>query len=168
MELRLCKSNKEFSDKYKSILDANQEVTQIFAANLQGILTYDELPKVNCRGGIYNNDELVLLFLNANPHNLVLFSYKPNQQAIKMLIEYILKEDIEIKGILTNKEHCDIFIEEYKKIKDATFTLHTAIDIMRNEKLIKPNLTGKLVTATLTDLDFVINCAYDFHIECLR
>jgi RimJ/RimL family protein N-acetyltransferase len=79
-----------------------------------------------------------------------------------------LSNQIEIKGILSHKEVCDIFITEYTKRVHVDFTLHTAMDIMRLDHLIKPHLKGKLMNADSSETEFLINCIHDFNLECLH
>ena len=166
--IRLSPTNRDFADRYQIILDTYQEETQIFTTNLQNNITDDLLPKVAYRGGVYCDGKLELLFLNANPHNLVLFSEHHHADAIKVLVADLISNQIEIKGILSHKEVCDIFIIEYQKRIPTNFILHTAMDIMRLDQLIKPQLQGRLVNVNVEETEFIINCLYNFNLECLH
>ncbi len=166
--IKLSPTNLDFFQQYQVLLDTYQEETQIFIANLQNNLTDELLPKVAYRGGVYCDGKLELLFLNANPHNLVLFSEHHQPTAIKALVQDIIEQKIEIKGILADKEVCDIFIAEYQIIYPTEFVLKTAMDIMRLDHLIKPKLQGKLVCSGIEETDFILDCLYNFNKECLH
>lgn len=168
IQIKLSPTNLDFANQYQSLLDAYQEETQIFTTNLQNNTTDESLPKVAYRGGVYCDDQLELLFLNANPHNLVLFSEHHHAGAIKVLVQDLIHNQIEIKGILAHKDVCDVFIAEYKNILPAEFILNTAMDIMRLDHLVKPNLIGTLVCADVEETDFILHCMYDFNVECLH
>lgn len=167
IKIKLSPTNQDFITNYQNILDTYQEETQIFTANLESNANNELLPKVCYRGGVYCNDQLELLFLNANPHNLVLFSLNNNLPAIEFLVKDLIANQIEIRGILSNNIVCDHFIAEYSKVSPAVFTLHLAMNIMRLDNLIKPVLKGELIPSTLDNNDFIYNYLYNFSNEAL-
>lgn len=162
MYLKLAKSNQEFRDTYQYLIDKYELELQLFYIN---IIHDVELQNYHIRGGVYDeNDNLALLFLNANPHRLLLFGLNNSIESTKVLVEYIENNSIAITGILGNKADTDLYIQVSKK----AFKLDLAMDIMAIDEFQVLPRKGRLVVPTADDIDFIAQGICNFTKEALH
>lgn len=125
MVIKLANTNKEFKIDYQYLFDKYELELQLFYIN---IFNGDQVIGLsNSRGGVYNDDKLSLLFLDANPFNLQLFGINNSLEISECLVEYIKSNNINIRGILGNKKDTDLFIKAFGNC----FNLDIAMDIMK-------------------------------------
>ena len=168
MNIKLAKTNREFLELYENMIDKYPERTQLFRANLTGDLD-EPLSKDKFRGAVYQNGCVVLLFLNANPYNLQLFSTTANVDAVDYIAKVVVEENIDIVGVQGNKFHTSRFIEAYKKLCEAKFVCRLQMDIMRLDCIIKPaKLFGEVTKATMQDLPKIMEYMTAFSKEALH
>ena len=161
--IRLCKTNIEFKNLYKEIISMNDAEMQLFSLNL--INDDYVVDDIRIRGAVYNEkNEVALLFLNANPFKLQLFGVNNSVDCTKELVNYIKDNDIEIKGILGNKEDTDLFIN----IHGGQFKPVIKMDIMKLTKLNEIYKEGSLVNPTINDFDFIKEGFIQFRKEALN
>lgn len=102
-EIKICNSNKEFNQVYHDILDRYELEMQLFIRNLN---EEKEINENQIRGGIYINNTLSLVFLNAIPFNLQLFILDDDLSSISInyLVNYINDNNITISGCQGKKK----------------------------------------------------------------
>ncbi len=167
MELQICQSNKEFKYLYESYLNQHPQLSQLLSVNIEPA-TDEPLNPDHIRGAVLEEEEIKLVFLNAMPYNLQLYSEKLSKEAIIILVDYLAKAKIYINGVQGNKEHSDYFIEAYTKRMNCKFKLRLAMDIMRLDRLIIPRLIGNYLPATTDDLETLINIEINFYHEVIH
>ena len=117
------------------------------------------------------NNETSLIFVNAIPFNLNIFSPEDtiDISAVKELANYIGSNNIPINGINSNKAVCNIFIKQYKAITNITLREHLAMDIMELRQLSNISLPkGIFRKASLADADLLAKWFVKFCLEVLN
>ncbi len=165
IEVRVAKSNQEFIDLYNDYLLTYQLETQLFVLNLKDI--NQELQPNNIRGGVYVDHKLALIFLNANPFNLLLLGINNCKEANAALVDYIVNNGVEIKGILTNQLDAEQFINEYHKCHAGKLEIDVKMDIMKLDVLQPIKLTGKITLATKDHAVSLITFYQSFCVDAL-
>ncbi|MDD3477557.1 MAG: GNAT family N-acetyltransferase [Candidatus Izemoplasmatales bacterium] len=167
MEIRLAKTNRDFLSQYAEILEQHAAVTQLFSTNLQGDLDLP-LERHQARGGIYEGDCLLLLFLNPIPWNLQIWADDYPEAAIDLLVNYLISESIDIKGVQGNQLLTDRFVLQYGRWTNLSFRTRLAMDIMVLRKLIDVIPKGTPREATMKDIDALCEWEAAFLREALH
>ncbi len=131
-------------------LKTHEIALQLFSRNLS---SHQEIDAMHIRGGIFDGSKMELMFLNALPFNLQIYSCNGNEKAFSMLVDYLLENNIPIRGVQGDKRDCELFIKEYSLKSKKEFQLFYAMKAM---KLTKENLKKTKITGTLrlaNDLD---------------
>ncbi len=155
MVIKLSKSNDDFIKTYKKYLEDDEIKLQLFLTNLQS--DYDK--EIGIRGGVYNGNNLVALFLNAYPHMFLIHSLIDDYEAIKYLANYILENNILVSGFLAPKSISKYLLSN-KNIKSST---DMEIMIINNYEF--SNYLGKITLATINDFDFLLQAVKNFYDE---
>ncbi len=166
MKLILAKSNDEFKELFKDYL--KDEVTfQLFWRNLS---SEQKLENNDVRGGLFIEGKCELIFLNAFPFNLQIYSANKNTQAFSLLVDYLLKHHVTIRGVQGNKVDCELFVNEYTKQTNTRFKLYFAMNSMKltKENLKKEQLTGHLRLAVREDVAIVTDMYQNFLSRTLK
>lgn len=166
MEIIVAKNNKQFLEIAEEYLNHFPERTQLLMANVtnEGI----PLEKKYFRGVIQEKGQILLVFLNATPWNLQLYSEGFSPGAIDLLIHELIHQSIEFVGVQGNKEHTDYFIEKINQLVHYTFTNRLSMDIMRLDELKEVQLFGKIALATVNDVKAITEFRYQFYAEALH
>lgn len=163
--LRLFKNNLDFIHEYEYYLLKYEPYLRLFFQNLE---SNDELQDNQIRGGVYFNDQLVLIFLNAYPYNLQLFVInEPSLQAIEYLVNYIIKNKIIIRGIQGSKKDCESFIKYYYQETNRIIKPMLNMDILVLDKLTYLQTKGEIVLAEEPDLKQLTKMLINFYQEAL-
>lgn len=113
----------------------------------------------------------VLLFANVQPYNLVIHAANPAgiPSAAQTLSDYIIRLDIEIKGINANKAICNAFTAEYGiKRPGYDFREKLAMDIMELKRLKDLKLVkGKTRHANMADMERIAEWMKEFTADAL-
>lgn len=128
----------EFLQEHSGELIKNETVNQLFLANLIGY--EDRQAKGNfIFGSITNEGRTILLFMNAEPFNLLLSTPTDDidEVAIQLLIGFLLERQIKIRGINSSKKLCERFITDFTQRTGQHFNLHLSMDIMELTQLTK-------------------------------
>ncbi|MDE7406652.1 MAG: GNAT family N-acetyltransferase [Clostridiales bacterium] len=149
--IKISPSNREFEKAYANILTDFELQLNLFLRNLDG--SDKALPPNNMRGAVYNeNNEIELLFLNAYPFNLQIAALGDGAvPATAGLAEYIVENDIAIRGVQGELELCLAFANEYEKLTGRKMRVHIDMDILRLTKLNAVTVNGKLRLANEND-----------------
>ena len=175
-EIKICNSNKEFNQVYHDILDRYELEMQLFIRNLN---EEKEINENQIRGGIYINNTLSLVFLNAIPFNLQLFILDDDLSSISInyLVNYINDNNITISGCQGKKEDCEKFINEYNKHNKENFVQKLSMDMMKLTKKDEVNddikqkikeTKCKLVQADYAYLDILKDYYRGFVLEAIN
>ncbi len=150
MEIIFSHSNLEFKKMFDGVLKTNEIAFQLFSRNLS---SKQEIDAMQIRGGIFDGTKMELMFLNALPFNLQIYSPNGNEKAFSMLVDYLLENNIFIRGVQGSKQDCDLFMKEYTLKSNKEFQLFYAMKTMKltKENLKKPKITGTIRLAN--DLD---------------
>lgn len=167
MEIILSKTNQEFLNQYGDFLNLYPERTQLLMINVNKELD-TPLLKNQFRGAVMNQGEIVLVFLNAIPYNLQLFSTKHSKEAIHMVVEYLIENLIEIRGVQGNRLNTDEFIMKYSNLTYLHFRCRLQMDIMRLNHLVEVPLKGIFRLADLHDVNPLIEIEKAFFDEALH
>lgn len=110
-----------------------------------------------------------LVTMISPPYPLLLFEVnnEPNNQAIEILIQYAIIEDLVIPGIVAEKELTKRFIQHYTNYHFTKVHLGTNLRIYSlREVLHQPVTTGQIRLATIEDQYFIPYWLDAFSIEC--
>jgi len=165
MNIKVYNDANKFLEDYEDSLLKEEAVNQLILANLY--LYKENNVNNNIFGAIINDNQPVLLFLNAYPFNLLTYSLKLSREAYECLIEYIINNNVLIRGINSYYDDATLFIEIYKKYKNVNFKPHLKMDIMLLEKVIEPKLCkGSFEPGSLDDIDIIVDYIIKFNDEC--
>ena len=168
MDLKLSTTAEEFLSWYRKILEKYDAETQLFIVNLQNYAINGSL-KENVMGGIYDQGELVMLFLNASPWNLQIFELKESKEACEKLAKFLVDNKIPISGINASFNIGLFFREVYSEQSGRLFQLRTAMDIMVLKKLKDiPLSAGSAELAKLKDADQLAEYLVRFNYDCFK
>lgn len=111
-----------------------------------------------------------LIFCNVSPYNLLIHNLKKEvDDSIKVLVDYLLENKIDISGINSNKKVCEKCIDYYEEKAKCKFHERLAMDIMELRKLNQVTLPkGYFREATEKDLDLIIDWHIRFAKEALN
>lgn len=152
MEIKLY-TNKDFKKEYQPLLNQFETELQLWFRNLDDS---KELTKDEIRGGIYIDNKLSLLFLNAYPFNLQLFSLNDDIRAFEYLINYIIKNNININGTQGNLKDSEIFKDIYYKLSKQKIHQHYKMDILKLDNLNEINCNGSIERANEENINLLI------------
>ena len=168
MKVITYSSMKDFIDDTLELLLKDEAVNQLLiftALSKKDLATNDTL---HAGKVIDENNEVSLIFLNSQPYNLL--AYTPNEtinvDAVKLLAEYLVNNNIRIYGINACKTISETFIRYYKKLIKANFTERLAMNIMEVSEvndIILPE--GNFRQATLEDLPLLSKWFCQFSLE---
>lgn len=142
----LSKSNNDFMITYKKYLIEKIVEMQLFYLNLT--TSNLELDNNHIRGGVYKDDKLSIIFLNAMPFNLQIISLDQDLEAFDCLAEYIVNNDIDVRGFQGTLFDCTQIANSINFIKNISFKINTSMDIMVLDKLNDFKPTGSLIKAS--------------------
>ena len=168
MKVITYSSMKDFIDDTLELLLKDEAVNQLLiftALSKKDLATNDTL---HAGKVIDENNEVSLIFLNSQPYNLL--AYTPNEtinvDAVKLLAEYLVNNNIRIYGINACKTISETFIRYYKKLTKTNFTERLAMDIMELSEvndIILPE--GNFRQATLEDLPLLSKWFCQFSLD---
>lgn len=159
---------KDFLNENLEILLKEESINQLLIFNT---INKKDLPTdENLHVGkvLNDNNELSLIYVINNPYNLLIYSTNKtvNIDAVKTLAEYLVSNNIKIKGINANKAVCDIFVKHYKNLTKCNFIEYLAMDIMEISTLNNIKLPkGTFRQATLNDLSLLSKWNLKFALE---
>lgn len=167
VEIILEKNNEDYKRKYSTILEKYEVELQLFLINLKDEIIIDNN---NIRGGIYIDNELSLLFINAFPYNLLLYSFNNTKESCEYLARYLIANEIKFKGINGDRLECDSFIKEYNCLALKEFIPNLEMNILKLTEIIKPEVVirnSKITPyiATMDDYEFIVKCLIKFYYE---
>lgn len=167
MELKIFQTNQAFLDHCKEFLNRYPERTQLFVINIGNDLS-KQLLRNECRGAVFSQGEPILVFLNPPMHNLQLFSLEYHEEALDLLVEFLIEHMIEIKGVQGNKKNTDHFIKTYTFHTHLKFKLRLSMNIMRLDELKQVPLKGNYRMAELKDLTQLVPMEMAFYEEAVH
>jgi len=167
MEVIIAKSNPEFLSQYGEILSRCPEKSQLLMINVvrspEQVLTKNE-----CRGAVWHDQRPILIFVNPLPYNLQLYSDEFNQEAIDSLIEYLILNMIEIKGVQGNYQNSHYFADQYYEKTTLKFRTRLSMDIMRLDQLKEVPIQEKMAIASFADKEIIKEFERAFFEEALN
>ncbi len=121
-------------------------------------------------GRVEDREGISLIFCNVSPYNLLIHNLKEEVDgSIKVLVDYLIENKIDISGINSNKKVCEKFIDYYEEKTKCKFHERLAMDIMELRKLNQVTLPkGYFREATEKDLDLIIDWHIKFAKEALN
>lgn len=168
--IKLCNNNLEFKTTFKKYLVQYETEMQLFFKNLVDddiVLDQNQI-----RGGVYFDNKLCLIFLNAYPFNVLLFEVTKDQKlleaSIKELLSYIKEKNISFRGCQCNKSLSEIFFKEVKEQFNLDMEVVHSMDIMKLTNVLFTKTTGTIKLATMEDLDFIKGVYLQFSKEALN
>ncbi len=115
-------------DKVEDFLNINEEILLKKEAVNQLILfnAYTNREKDTNNDILFGRveDEVgaSLIFCNVSPYNLLIHNLKEEvDDSIKVLVDYLLENKIDISGINSNKKVCEKCIDYYEKKQNVNF-----------------------------------------------
>ncbi|HAR85664.1 MAG TPA: hypothetical protein DCR69_08020 [Clostridium sp.] len=163
-------------DKVEDFLNINEEILLKKEALNQLILfnAYTnrdkDINKDILFGRVEDRYGISLIFCNVSPYNLLIHNLKEEvNDSIKVLVDYIIENKIDISGINASKKICEKFIEYYKEKTKCKFHERLAMDVMELRKLNQIILPkGYFREAIEKDLDLIIDWHIKFAKEALN
>lgn len=121
-------------------------------------------------GRVEDRYGISLIFCNVSPYNLLIHNLKEEvNDSIKVLVDYIIENKIDISGINSSKKICEKFIEYYEEKTKCKFHERLAMDVMELRKLNQIILPkGYFREAIEKDLDLIIDWHIKFAKEALN
>jgi predicted GNAT family acetyltransferase len=114
---------------------------------------------------ITENDNIKLVSIRTPPHNQIL-SYTDNLQTIDVLVDSLIKRNINIPGVLGIKEAAEEFVKLWCRKKEIKVKLVTNERIYKLEHVAKKTLgKNKFIKATLEYEDLILKWAREFMVE---
>lgn len=168
MNIKLCTSNQEFIDLFHDYLVEYEVEMQLFYRNL--LNPTEDVNSNNLRGGIYEDDKLLIIFLNAYPFNLQIFSMgDDNYTAFDYLCQYFVENKITIRGCQGNLNDCQQFISTYNDWTGKLITYTLSMDILKLTTLNKEHvdLKGYICNPTEKHFNIVYTGLSNFQFEAL-
>jgi uncharacterized protein len=144
MKLVIYKTVEKFLEENECILLERESVSQLILFNVMNNRSSETNDTILMGKIADNNQQPLLIFANVLPYNLLIYGVTGSveSEAITVLADYIINNNIVITGLNANKEISDTFILYYKSIKpQSEFIERLAMDIMELKNLSKVNLT---------------------------
>lgn len=170
MKVRSYNTVQKFLRDNEALLLEKEAVTQLILhncfANKEKEITKDLL-----FGRVEDeNEDIKLIFANVSPHNILIYNLvKDTIEAVKSLVDYLIENEVTLRGINSNKKICDEFIEYYQNKTDCDFKEYLAMDVMEitelNEEVILPK--GTFRVANREDKDILAHWHMKFAKEAL-
>lgn len=170
MKIEVYTNANHFFDEYKEVLLSEEARHQLLLANLLHYKEASTTTKDNIFGVVRDKKTIHLLFLNAYPYNLQIFTFSKAVKSFTLLVEYIKCNDITIQGVSGPLQDVKNFIHAYiLQEPSAEFKQYLGMDIMRLEKVIvqkKRNLTCQLAKKEHSDV--ILEYMIGFHKDCFK
>lgn len=168
--IKLCQNNLDFKEEFKDYLTKYETEMQLFFRNL--INDNETLNQNQIRGGVYLDNKLCLIFLNAYPFNVLLFEVTKDQnlivESIRELLSYIKTQNISFRGCQCNKRLSEIFFKEVKARFNLDMEVIHPMDIMKLTNVLFTKTTGTIKLATMENLEFIKKVYLQFSKEALN
>ena len=168
--IKLCQNNLGFKVEFKEYLSKYETEMQLFFRNL--INDNETLNQNQIRGGVYLDNKLCLIFLNAYPFNVLLFEVTKDQnlivESIRELLSYIKTQNISFRGCQCNKRLSEIFFKEVKARFNLDMEVIHPMDIMKLTNVLFTKTTGTIKLATMENLEFIKKVYLQFSKEALN
>ena len=168
--IKLCQNNLDFKVEFKDYLTKYETEMQLFFRNL--INDNETLNQNQIRGGVYLDNKLCLIFLNAYPFNILLFEVTKDQnliaESIRELLSYIKTQNISFRGCQCNKRLSEIFFKEVKARFNLDMEVIHPMDIMKLTNVLFTKTTGTIKLATMENLEFIKKVYLQFSKEALN
>ena len=164
----IAKTNREFINLFKEYLIKYKLEMQLYYLNLSN--SDFELDNNSFRGGVFVDEKPSIIFLNACPYNLQIRSLDNDIASFDILANYIIENNIDIRGIQGNSKDVKEFINSYNLIKNTDFRFAHSMDIMRLDNLNSINLSmipGETIVATINDLIVVKDYINKMYVEAM-
>ena len=169
LKINICNTVKGFLN-LKLLLE-REAVTQLIFNNAF-VNREKEINKELLFGSVDDDEgKAKLVFANVNPYNLLVYSLDNNSLgAVEVLVDYLITNKINLRGINANKIICDEFIKCYAGKTGCVFKEYLAMDIMEltklNKEIVLPK--GNFRTATFDDKELLIDWQIKFAEEALN
>jgi predicted GNAT family acetyltransferase len=159
----------EFFNENEELLLKKEAVNQLILFNGYSN-KYKEITKELLFGRVEDEEGVALIFCNVSPYNLLIHNLKEEvDDSIRVLVDYLIENKIDISGINSNKKVCEKFIDYYEEKTKCKFHERLAMDVMELRKLNKVTLPkGYFREATEKDLDLIIDWHIKFGKEALN
>lgn len=168
--IKLCQNNFDFKVEFKDYLTKYETQMQLFFRNL--INDNETLNQNQIRGGVYLDNKLCLIFLNAYPFNILLFEVTKDQnliaESIRELLSYIKTQNISFRGCQCNKRLSEVFFKEVKAKFNLDMEVVHSMDIMKLTNVLFTKTTGTIKLATMENLEFIKKVYLQFSKEALN
>ena len=165
MKIVIYETVQDFFNENEELLLKKEAVNQLILFN--GYSNKDkEITKELLFGRVEDEEGVALIFCNVSPYNLLIHNLKEEvDDSIKVLVDYLIENKIDISGINSSKKVCEKFIDYYEEKAKCKFDERLAMDIMELRKLNQVTLPkGYFREATEKDLDLII----DWHIKFVK
>ncbi len=159
MELIAYKTVKEFWSENKNLLLEREALNQLIITN--AVQQLEKCTSKECLFGVVHDEfnVVTLVFCYVVPFNLVIYvpTQERNVESIHRLVDYLVKEDIAIRGVNGNRAVVDVFNEYYSSNTGFQLEEHFSMDIMELRKVKENQLVkGYFRKATLADLELLV------------
>ena len=164
MKIKIYDTAQDFLNENEKLLLEKEAVTQLILHN--AFMNREKKRDSEVLFGRVegDNEKVKLIFVNAQPFNLLIHSLEDDAlNGVEFLADYLRKNDVTLRGVNANKLICDRFIEYYSQKTRCTFEEHLAMDIMEIRELNKDVSLpkGNFRVATLDDKELL----KDWHVK---
>lgn len=171
MKIKIYDKVEEFLNENEKLLLEKESITQLILHN--SFVNKEKFINEELIFGRVEDDKgtIKLIFVNVKPYNLLIYNVDNDiKDSIKVLIDYLIKDKISLKGINANKNVCNEFIEYYEHKTGCTFKEYLAMDVMEitevNKDIILPK--GNFRVANIEDKELLIDWHIKFSKEALN
>jgi predicted GNAT family acetyltransferase len=158
-----------FLDDYETLLLEHETASQL-VYYIARRLSQTQEEDNTVFGAVMEQQDTFLLFCNLMPHNLVIYTVKPENAstAAGTLADHLGNNRIKVGGVIAELVICQSFIENYIKHISGSFQEIAGIDIMELRSLneIKP-VEGFYRLALPEDVKLVTEWMIEFQMEAL-
>lgn len=158
MEVVLYNNLNDYYYHFKHLFDKHPILLQFFYCHIFNTKIEN---KNYVFGAVYDDQELVMLFINAYPKKLMFFSLKNSIEAHRYLYEYLYLNNIEIKGVLGNA----LDVTNFQYGSNLSFALIQKFRMMKLKEFIRQDSEGKLIKVTIKELHPLVEILNKYYLE---
>lgn len=170
MKIEIYTNARLFFEEFEELLLSEEARHQLLLANLLHYKDTSTISKDNIFGVVRDKKTIHLLFLNAYPYNLQVFTFSKVLKSFALLVDYLIANEITIQGVSGPLQDVENFIQAYnKKAPLLVFKQYLGMDIMRLEKVIvqrKRTLAFQLAKKEHSDV--ILEYMIGFHKDCFK
>lgn len=139
-------------------LKRNKDLSAFFYLDAPILIETD---KINYAVKVTSGEQR-LLAMKVEPYNLLLFG---SSDCVKELVDYLLSENYEVKGILCSEELGEKLLSVMKNDYNIEYSEALAMDFMEVREKTEPT-SMEVIIGQEADIDEIFECVQKFVVDC--